>query len=319
MRRAVLSAGFLGACYAPSIQPGTSCDTVCPGTLVCIDGVCRDAEYDRDAAPDDARPDVVTPDTPPGDSDGDGILDPADNCPSVANADQHDEDGDELGDACDPCPHLKGDAADSDGDGVGDACDPQPSIAKQTIRFFDPFTANKDEWQYSTGTARVGEQLHMTGDTTSTGFARLYVDTGELRIYAGGTIPTVSATTPHGFSVAFGFDATGEKFHYCEFYDSSGNGGSINIQKANDGVYTSIDSDGYSGALPKGAWSVRIDQSVSTQEIAFLPMIGGTAYPELKGSTNQGPPSLTSGDHMTFLVRNAQVRFDYVLVIETLP
>jgi formylglycine-generating enzyme required for sulfatase activity len=39
----------------------------------------------------------------PVDSDADGLLDPCDNCPSIANADQLDSDGDGVGDACDPC------------------------------------------------------------------------------------------------------------------------------------------------------------------------------------------------------------------------
>lgn len=39
------------------------------------------------------------------DSDGDGILDDADNCPAVANADQQDTDADGLGDACDAEPY----------------------------------------------------------------------------------------------------------------------------------------------------------------------------------------------------------------------
>ena len=74
----------------------------------------------------------------PPDTDGDGILDNADNCPTTSNADQKDTDGDGQGDACDG--DLDGDdianatdncleapnasQADLDGDGVGDACDP---------------------------------------------------------------------------------------------------------------------------------------------------------------------------------------------------
>jgi len=50
---------------------------------------------------------VVAVDVPcPGDSDGDGALDPFDNCPTVANLDQADNDGDAWGDACDNCPAV---------------------------------------------------------------------------------------------------------------------------------------------------------------------------------------------------------------------
>ncbi|MEX2390089.1 MAG: thrombospondin type 3 repeat-containing protein [Dehalococcoidia bacterium] len=54
------------------------------------------------------------------DSDADGDLDGADNCPATANADQADYDGDFLGDACDP---------DIDGDGSANASDLCPSTA----------------------------------------------------------------------------------------------------------------------------------------------------------------------------------------------
>jgi len=72
-----------------------------------------------------------------GDSDGDGLLDPSDNCPLVYNPDQTDTDGDGQGDPCDSdddgdtvpdstdnCPSLANPGqADTDGDGRGDACD----------------------------------------------------------------------------------------------------------------------------------------------------------------------------------------------------
>ena len=38
------------------------------------------------------------------DTDNDGVIDIADNCPTDANRDQSDFDGDDLGDVCDPCP-----------------------------------------------------------------------------------------------------------------------------------------------------------------------------------------------------------------------
>lgn len=75
--------------------------------------------------------------TAPLDSDGNGVIDPQDNCPLTPNDDQADFDGDGLGDACDADPDGDGiingdncptvpnaDQTDTDGDGVGDSCDP---------------------------------------------------------------------------------------------------------------------------------------------------------------------------------------------------
>lgn len=74
---------------------------------------------------------------PTEDSDGDGVQDQADNCPTTPNADQANLDGDSLGDACDPdidgdtvangsdnCPTTANPGqADADHDGIGDVCD----------------------------------------------------------------------------------------------------------------------------------------------------------------------------------------------------
>jgi Thrombospondin type 3 repeat len=77
---------------------------------------------------------------PDRDTDGDGVLDGADNCPTAGNADQRDHDGDGRGDLCDDCPHLaNADQKDGDGDGVGDACDPRPNDAGDRIALFDGF------------------------------------------------------------------------------------------------------------------------------------------------------------------------------------
>ncbi len=61
------------------------------------------------------------------DSDGDGIVDPLDNCPSHANSMQTDSDSDSTGDVCDNCPSIPNvSQADADNDAFGDACDNCP-------------------------------------------------------------------------------------------------------------------------------------------------------------------------------------------------
>ena len=58
------------------------------------------------------------------DADMDGIFNPADNCPTMANITQIDSDLDGFGDVCDNCPEDSNPAqTDQDGDGAGAACD----------------------------------------------------------------------------------------------------------------------------------------------------------------------------------------------------
>ena len=73
----------------------------------------------------DDIPDECQPDT-----DADGVIDDCDNCPALANPNQHDGDGDGRGDPCDNCPSAyNAGQFDSDADGVGDACDNCRAVA----------------------------------------------------------------------------------------------------------------------------------------------------------------------------------------------
>ncbi|MFQ5671329.1 MAG: thrombospondin type 3 repeat-containing protein, partial [Acidobacteriota bacterium] len=119
------------------------------GMARAVAGGCEDPLLDTDA---DGYVDLtdncpVTPNTPQGDADGDGVgdvcdqcvgigvvdtdadgvCDEIDNCPAAANPTQADSDGDGAGDACDFCVGVG--VVDTDGDGVCDATDNCPAVA----------------------------------------------------------------------------------------------------------------------------------------------------------------------------------------------
>jgi len=86
-------------------------------------------DSDGDGLVDDADncPYDVNPDQADGDGDGDGDV--CDNCPNTSNGNQADDDYDGMGNVCDNCPQTyttDGDQSDSDGDSRGDACDNCP-------------------------------------------------------------------------------------------------------------------------------------------------------------------------------------------------
>src|SRR5262249_37774702 len=79
--------------------------TVVPTATATRIGIDRDSDgfYDQDeidAGSDPADPASVPP---AGATGGDGIAEPLDDCPAVADPGQVDSDGDGLGDVCDPC------------------------------------------------------------------------------------------------------------------------------------------------------------------------------------------------------------------------
>jgi hypothetical protein len=105
----------------------------------------------------------------PGDRDGDGIPDSADNCRDVANTDQANEDGDMFGDACDPCPTVADNApTDTDGDGVADACDPNPQTPGDKIALFEGFHRGVPNWARSLHWTAATEALRVASANDST-------------------------------------------------------------------------------------------------------------------------------------------------------
>lgn len=77
------------------------------------------------------------------DADGDGILDPEDNCPFYWNTGQIDFDGDGVGDKCDNCIYIyNADQIDTDGDGAGDSCEFGDDIGVVCINMTYPHSVN---------------------------------------------------------------------------------------------------------------------------------------------------------------------------------
>jgi len=109
------------------------------------------------------------------DSDGDGIADGSDNCPTVANPAQHDHDGDGRGDPCDLCPHIaESTDTDTDGDGVGDACDPRPALAGDVRKAFYGFYDASETQGWLGNTVWTVANGTLTGGTTTGALSYTY-------------------------------------------------------------------------------------------------------------------------------------------------
>jgi len=92
--------------------------------------VTHNVDTDGDGVADSLDNCPSTPNPNQADTDGDGRGDACDNCPSTPNSNQSDIDGDGRGDVCDNCPSTpNSNQADTDGDGRGDVCDPPANDA----------------------------------------------------------------------------------------------------------------------------------------------------------------------------------------------
>src|SRR4051794_8824409 len=124
---------FANAAAADYHQAPTS-PTIDGGTA---DPLLGTADIDGEGRTLGLAPDIGADESPIRDRDGDGVLEPGDNCVSVPNPDQADHEGDGQGDPCDAdddndgvtdefdsCPlDPSGDRRDTDGDGRENPCD----------------------------------------------------------------------------------------------------------------------------------------------------------------------------------------------------
>ena len=104
-RQVFVSAGLATQASGDACLEDADCD---PGFVCTEAGTC---EVERS--------DLISTGAP--DTDGDGVVDPHDNCPHHPNANQADGDGDGVGDACNRT--VCRDGVDNDGDGLTDLAD----------------------------------------------------------------------------------------------------------------------------------------------------------------------------------------------------
>jgi hypothetical protein len=223
----------LAGCYAPHFAPGVPCDEsapVCPAGQACVNGVCGGDDVAPDAR-DGLGGDSGTSDALPviEDMDQDGIANLADNCPTIANADQANEDGDKFGDACDPCPIDANDSpVDSDGDGVADACDPHPNAAGDKIVLFEGFHAGIPGTWTVVGTAAAGtNEIALT--TVANNHTAVVAPVGPLgnaTLTASLIVDMQVGSADSAATITMPYDASTDEGIFCELY--APNAGSSN-------------------------------------------------------------------------------------------
>lgn len=177
----------------------------------------------------------------------------------------HDEDLDGVDDACDLCPQLAGNQDDRDGDRVGDGCDPHPDDPIDKIAFFDPFTSQRPEWEFS----NVASQPTFTGDSF-TGDGR----TTQFRADLLGTPPTIDSYTvvlrigngdPNpNQQRQFAFYAleSDPQVYFCDLDDNPNGNFWAQSFTYNGTNFSSGDATSLTGPLENGLVTVRMDHDL---------------------------------------------------------
>jgi hypothetical protein len=204
----VLVAAGCGFEVKPS---GTAGDDTPPGIDASVDASGDAIAID---APIDGPP-------PNPDLDGDGILNTADNCPTVANTTQYNEDNDAFGDACDLCPQYAAVQMDSDSDGIGNDCDPRPQTGGDTLVLFEGFhvsgtlpagwtTSGSGSWVV------IGGKLSYSPAANNPGFALWTLPSGgDHTVDTQTIVGSVQGTTPQVSAVVIDATPSLDKFFMC--------------------------------------------------------------------------------------------------------
>lgn len=256
----------------------------------------------------------VAPDGPT-DTDGDGIPDIIDNCPTVKNADQRDHDVDGRGDVCDLCPHIPEPAdTDTDGDGVGDACDPRPNSPGDHIALWNGFYDANDiaNWPPSTGATLSVSQGRLVIGSPTASFLYTFPQVQFSNAYAVTSVRvTASAAAANGPYVQMqnGNNAI-DQAYWCTLSASSmgNNATAYGFWPTQPGETTTI------------AWPGTFGM---TSDVVMTDQLSGAAHTcTLVQGAKKVSPGTGIGPHAGVVILGAQyatAAFDYLFVVEIGP
>jgi hypothetical protein len=250
-----------------------------------------------------------------GDSDGDGVPDTSDNCPTIANADQHDHDGDGRGDVCDVCPHLVDAGGDADGDGVGDACDPRPTEAGDRIALFEGFYDNVawtpvagGAWTVSSGAIDQSDMTMQHQIVAGLSLNNAFID---ARVKVSGVAQNSSSR--HSTGIVLGYQDTNDYF-FCGLA-APGAGAQIEAGRVGDGQYNYNSGDFQTQMT--GDWTV-IQARTSQAAGDYTHIDCESKRGAVAGNTSYDDTDDAAGD-IGLRTNGVAASFDYVFVVEVPP
>jgi hypothetical protein len=247
------------------------------------------------------------------DVDLDGVKNTIDNCPQVANPNQHDMDRDKIGDSCDPCP-VDVRTQDTDGDGVADGCDHEPNNANRIV-WFQPFDGSTlpSGWSIqgaaTTGFGGGGLSILATTPTYLLAPAVAASPGRLIAVFSSLAEPIASVTARVGAMT--GFASMTEAYIVCDLVRTSSISSLGLFQSPPAASPTILGTASFPNALNVGDYAVGIGGAESggicqAAKLMDIASINGDAPTVIQGTTG-------------LRIENASVRVAWLMLVQRKP